>query len=295
MLFRIATCLVIFASFLTVLFSACRKGDFLAAKKYMKLKIEAFYTDSALFSFVQLNDSVIMQQASANAGGYTTILNKELDATTGDSAWLRVLIVKKNAENIEIDSMIHFTNNNEFLLLQLDPKTKPFFINKKLENATAVKPGKDSIKVRLYYNVSDSVKYPADYPTVTFRGKTVDSFNLQLYSLLPENGEYKKENLKKDMLIRSIKINRLNDYFSVYAGSGEGMVYGYDIIDIKSSRIIQKHEVGTYNGFVKGNFELGSRSGGLFQTCRITKRSIYDDEIFEEVMGVNTYLLFGLN
>lgn len=261
----------------------------------MKLRIDAFYIDSALFSCVQLNDSVILLQASADDGGYTTIIDKELDAATGDSARLKLLIVKKNAPNIEIDSVIHFTNNNEFLLLQLDPLTKPLLINRKLENAAAVKPGRDSIRVRIYYNISDSVKYSADYPTVTFRGKTVDSFNLQFYTLKPENGEYKKENVKKGKLVQGIKIDRLNDYFSMYDGSDEGMAVGYDIIDIRSSRVIQKHEIGTYNGFIKGNFEISNRSSGLFQTCRLQKGSIYDDGIFEDVPGLNTYFLFGLN
>lgn len=294
MLSRIVARVIIFIVFLIAAW-CCRKGEFIPTPRFMKLKIDAFYPDSALFSTVLLNDQIIQQQVLTGVSGFQSVLDRELDAFPGDSCKLKVLIVKKNSPNTEIDSIIHFTNNNEYLLLQLDPATKPVLINKKLENAAAIKPGKDSIKVRVFYNAADSITYPPDYPVAGLRGKTVDSLHLQLYTLTPEDGMYKQENIKKAQLIKGIKINGLNNYFSVRDGSTEGKLYGYDMLDAKTSQVIQQYKVGTYNGFIKGNFETGTRSSGLFQTCRLIKRSLFDDDMQEEVLGLNSYFLFGLN
>lgn len=283
---------------LTILiaFAACHKGDFVPSKKYMKLNIDAFYTDSSYYSIVQLDGEVIAENNSSTTG-YVHLASKELDAPDGDSGHIKLTVIKTNGETLYSDTTLHFTNNNNFLLVQLDHNTTPVWINKNIETSSLIKPGEDSVKIRFFFNASDSIRYPEDYPTVSFRGRVVDSCNIQLYSLAAnQNSEYEEVNIKKENIITGVKANVLNGYWSVCThGSVSGTVFGVDIVDIKSSRIIQKYQIGRYNGFTKGNLELSTRDNGLFQTYRLSKNTILDYDTYEDVVGFNSLFQFGLN
>jgi hypothetical protein len=267
-----------FSVILLFIFFSCKKGEFINTEKYMKLSIDAFYTDTVLFSSVSINDSVVIQNSSMVAGAYTKLLDKELNAPAGDSARIKFLIIKKHGSNIAIDSIIHFTNNNDFLLLQLDPLAKPLIINKKIESSTLVKPGVDSTKVRFFFNSAD--KIPAD------------SVDLQLYKTEKiTDGEYKSP--VKHIRINGVRKNILGKYLSIY-NKNPDIKYGFELYDAKNkNKLIQDYEWNSEDGFLKGALDIDGE--GVFRTIQLKQSTREGEYSFTLATGLNAEYIFGLN
>jgi hypothetical protein len=259
--------------------------------KAMRLTLEAYYTDTSLFHSVKLDEAVVANEAAIVAG----TLNKLFQSPAGglflkDSAKITATVVKKNNPNLAFDSTVYLTNINEFLLLQLDPRKKPVFINKRLENATAIKPGKDSVKVRFYFGSEEDFRsrIPGNNKATILRLK------LYIAERQPD-GSYQKNNTVV-ATINNIRANELTPYYSFYVPDNKE--YLFDVLDGRSGnftdaqRLIQRYDFDPdffIDSYV-GRIEKQPAIQGLFQTCRITRSSNLNG-----VRAVNAPFLFGLD
>lgn len=276
---------LLFLLFSVSLFCSCRKGDFVPGPKAMRFTLESFVTDTALFYQVQLDDSLVASQTGIFTG--TTLLATSSEGfVRKDSIRLRVLMVKKNGVNLQYDSTIFLSNVNEFLLLQLDPSQKPQLINKLLENATAIPPAEDTIKVRFFFNTSDQLVNARNGNSV------VTALNVHVAVLEPQtNGTYKTV---AGPIFQNIRVNQLSAYFSLAAGGK----YGFQLWDTTrvlaaNRKLIQNIRYSSEDlDFVEGRFETAPRSIARFQTIRIGK-SAFVDVLGDTWISYNGRYLFG--
>jgi hypothetical protein len=269
-----------------ILLNACQKGELLHFQQYVKLNVEAYYEDTSLFTTASFNDSVILQDPSSKDGGQVTSLfvnPVELPLPVGDSGRLKITVVKKRNSNIEFDSIIHLTNLNEYLLIQLDPSQRPYLLNKRTAAATLARPHEDSIKVRFYFTSNDP----------NFRNKnfspprTISKVDLELWALKEVNGEMKPVNLNRKIRVNA---NQLTDeYFSFKKGE----LYAWRILDVSpgvasNQRVVEAFEYDAdFTAFTRGFIELSDQT--VFQTVKITQT--YDNIYFQP--GLNGRYLFG--
>lgn len=292
LLFAKRTVLPLLLAFLLLQTSSCIKSaaEQLEMPRAMRISLESFYSDTSLFQAVQFDDQVLVNEARTVAGS----LNRLYQSPTGglilrDSVRIKVTVVKKNNPNLVFDSLVFMNNVNDFLLLQLDPKKKPVFINKRLENATLQPPASDSIKIRLYISAADNITNPKN------NNSKVNDFELQLYHLEEQAGNLVAV---KDKLIKGIKLEQLSDYISL----ADQRQYGYDLRDgrsglAESKRIIQTYRFTPDQGdidFTRGQLGKASRASGKFQTLRITTTFINDIN-GTDIKGFNGVYLFSLN
>ena len=267
-------------------FLACKKGDRIEGAHYMKFTLDAFLADTSLFSVVKLNDTTIGEKTGVNAGNIFNIANTGQGLMRTDSARLRVTIVKKNTANVQFDSLIFLNKINDFLLLQLNPTQKPLLINRALENATALQPGKDSIKIRFYYNNLDQIKWT--------NGRQADSIWLQLYRIEKvTDGEYKAP--QKLVLLKNIRINQLGNYISLYDGN-PNIKYGFDVLDPRNATTpgsIQKLYWQKEDGILRGTLDYYGND--KFRTIHINKSTKEGEWTFDQYTGFNGDYMFGLN
>lgn len=274
--------LIVIAGLLVI---GCSKERFEERERYMKFNLDAFYTDTSLFYNVKLDDTTIREQSSVLANRYFNMASTGQGILRADSSRLRVTVVKKNTPNLEFDSVIYLTNINDFLLIQLDPRAAPTLINKRLENATAIQPGKDSVKVRFFYNTTDNIRYT--------NNRIADSVSLQLYTTEKvTDGEYKAP--KKYLLIRGIKLNTLSSYLSLYASPSSPLRYGFELLDGRNNTtILQRYEWNNEDGFIKGVLDYAG--DGKFRTQRISRSTKEGEWTFTTATGFNADYIFGLN
>lgn len=275
--------LIIVAGCCLLVIIGCSKGDFEERERYMKFKLDAFYTDTSLFYSVKLDDTTLHESSAIEANRYFTMINTTTGIIRADSTRLKITVVKKNAPNINFDSVIYLTNINDFFLIQLDPRTPPALINKRLENATAKQPGKDSVKVRFFYNTTDNIRLA--------NNRLADSVNLQLYTTEKvTDGEYKAP--KKYLLIKGIRLNTLSSYLSLYGASNSPIKYGFELLDAKApNAILQKYTWNSEDGFIKG--VLDYYGDGKFRTLRINKSTKEGEWTFTTATGFNADYIFG--
>ncbi len=253
--------------FLTVfLLQACKKGEPVEVQSYMRLNLEAFYTDTSLFFQVKLNDQIIAEQTAVGGNKIETLVGKDLPFVT--KGHLVVTVIKKSGPNVVFDSTIFFTNFNELLLVQLDPTKKPTYINKQTETATLPEPGKDSVRVRFYYNSTDNIRR---------NGVLLSNIDLQLFSYpidsLFSRGE-KEPVLANEGRLRNISRDAVTNYFDVrfINSKKEKLGYVFDIYppaSTSSTLPVYKRYYDEFDGFVGGAMLLVNDAS--FQTLRITR------------------------
>jgi hypothetical protein len=251
--------------FVTVFFlHACEKGTPLEIQSYMRLNLEAFYTDTSLYYQVKLNDKIVNERSAIGGNKLELLAGKDLEFVT--SGRLVVTVVKKNSPNLVLDTTIFFTNFNELLLVQLDPTKKATLINKKTETVTLPKPGLDSVKVRFYYNIRRN-------------GILLTNIDLQLYSY-PIDSLFsnldKPPFLTNEGRLRNVSRDVVNDYISVRYTNKDGKKLGYvfDIYPPSSTATtlpLYKKYYDEYDGYVGGAMELVPAND--FQTVRVTRRT----------------------
>jgi hypothetical protein len=245
---------------------ACKKGDRIEVERNMRFRLDAFFPDTSVFQSVFLNDTVLANRASVNSGSSVTLANVVGGMTRLDSARLKVTIVKKSFPNIEFDSVIYLSNLNDFLLFQLDPLQKPIFINKRIENASRLRPGGDSVAIRFFFASRNGLINP----NISGRPQ-IDTLNVRLFTLeTAANGTY---SAKSYTTFTGIVKNQLSEYFVV-----EGKkIYAMEFLDARArltsaaQRSIQKIAIDETDGFVRGNLELTGSPEGKFQTFLIRK------------------------
>lgn len=278
---------------LMLLMSSCLKEDPAAVEqdRAMRLSLEAFYTDTSVFHSVTLNNQIVSNTPLVIAGE----LNSLYQSPTGglhfsDSTRIRVTVVKKSPPNLVFDSIVYLNNINEFLLLQLDRQKPPVFINKRLENATAVKPGQDSVKLRFFVSADEDFrsKIPGN-PRATL-------LRLKMYVVERQpDGSYKKSTTVVQT-INNIRLNELTPYYTFYAPDDKE--YMFDLLDARSGsftdaqRLIQKYDFDPdffIDSYI-GRLQKQAARAGLFQTARLTRSANLNG-----VRGINAVFLFGLD
>lgn len=83
--------------FLLLIIVSCRKGEIVSTQQYMRLSVEAFFTDTALHSNIQLDDSLLRSQTDIYSGNtaLAVLPFTELKRPSGDSARLEEQSSKK--------------------------------------------------------------------------------------------------------------------------------------------------------------------------------------------------------
>ncbi len=247
---------------------ACEKATPLDIQSYMRLNLEAFYTDTSLYYQVKLNDKIINEQSAVGGNKLELLAGKDLEFVT--SGRLIITVIKKSNSNLVLDTTVFFTNYNELLLVQLDPTKRATLINKKTETVTLPKPGRDSVKVRFYYNASDNIRH---------NGVVLTNIDLQLYSY-PVDSLFsnldKPPFLTNEGRLRNISRDIVNDYISVrYINKdGKKLGYAFDIYPPSSTTTtlpLYKKYYDEYDGYVGGAMELVPSN--YFQTVRVTRRT----------------------
>lgn len=249
----------------------CRKGERVEVEKYMRFKLMGFYPDSALFYEVRLNDTLLSEFAGHSGNTFVNLVNsKKEQLPFVDSARLKVSIIKKNGRNILIDSLIYLTNDNDFLLFQTDDKLPPTFINKKIAAVTERKPGKDSVRVRFFFN---------DYDDIRRNGNLLKTIELQIYSYRIDSlGGVDAPPLKLEGRYKGILSGQLTPYISLRYQNEDGpRNFVFDIYPPSTNPATQpqyKHFYDETDGFIGGSLPIEVTNGPL-QTFRITKSDFY--------------------
>jgi hypothetical protein len=253
------------------LFQNCRKGERVDVQQYMRFKLEAFYPDSALFYQVTLNDSLLSEFSGHSGNSFINLVNSKKEQLPWvDSARLKVTVVKKNGKNILLDSVIYLTNDNDFLLLQTDDKLPPTFINKKIAAVTERKPGKDSLRVRFFFN---------DYDEIRRNGNLLKTIELQVYSYRRDSlGGVDEPPLRFEGRYKGIVSGQLTPYISLRYQNEDGLRnFVFDIYPPSNNPATQpqyRHVYDEIDGFIGGNLPVELTNGTL-QTFRITKSEFY--------------------
>lgn len=259
---------ILIGCFLTVfLLHACKKGEPLEVQSYMRINLEAFYTDTSLYYQVKLDDKILREESIVGGNSVTTLLAKDVEFIT--SGRLVVKVIKKNNAVLLLDTTIFFTNFNEYLLVQLDPKKSATLVNKQTETVTLEKPGTDSIKARFYYNGSDEIKR---------NGVLLTKIDLQLYSYPADELFSRAPNpplLKTEGRLRNISSGILSDYFSLAAvdKNKKKLAYVFDIYPPSSTAAtlpLYKKKFDDTDGYTGGNLSLGDGTS-IFSTVRVAK------------------------
>lgn len=274
---------LVFVASLFVLFQNCSKGEPLEKTSYMRVKLEAFFPDTALFYQVRINDSLIAEVSGVNAGGPVNLVNGiKGQLPFLDSARLKVTIVKKNSANIALDSMVHFTNDNDFLLVQTNQRLKAGLINKKIAMATDRRPGKDSIYVRFFFSDEDDIRR---------NGALLRTIDLQIYSYRPDSlFDVNEPALRDEGRIRNVRSGEFTSYIPLRnIRDNIQRNFVFDIYPPGSSAATQpqyRRQYSEYDGYIAGDIPVGGLERGPWQTFRITKSQMSGT-------GKNGLLLFG--
>lgn len=258
---------LLFIVFFAFLFCGCKKGEEVAVQRSMRLRIEALYTDTSLYEQVKLGDSILKESKVAEGNKMILLFTGNLTYT--DSGRLTITIIKKNNPSITVDTTIRFWHTNEFLLLQLDPRQKPVFIDKKKETANHPQKNSDSVNIRFYYNADDDIRR---------NGNLLKSIDLQLYSYaldsLTVNAPY-EPSLRTEQKIAGIKSGELSNYttLAIKDSGGKQRGYVFDIYPPGSTAATKPQyprQFDEFDGYIGGGVQLGT---GSFQTLRITKKN----------------------
>lgn len=251
--------------------TGCGKEERIVTPRYMQVAVESFFPDTALYCQVKIDD-MLLADFTASAGGQIINLINGINGQIPfvDSGHLKITIVKKSSPNIIFDSLVYFTNDNNFLLLQLDATQRASLINKSIATATEIRPGTDSLKVRFFYNKDDEIKR---------NDKILSSIDIQLYSFfLDELGATEQPELKNEGRIQAVKIGALSPYYSInYQKDNRPRGYVFEIYppgSTPSTKPQYPRKYDEYDGYIGGAL-LTSPSKGNFQTFRITKIEPY--------------------
>lgn len=252
---------------LLFLLQNCSKEERVEFQKYMRFRLEAFYPDTALYYQVRLNDSILSEFTGITGGTIVNLISGQKGQLPfEDSARLHITIVKKNGRNYQLDSIVHLTNENEFLLLQTDDRLRPMIINKNIAVATERKPGKDSVRVRFFYN---------DYDDIRRNGNLLPTIELQVYSYRVDSlGGVDPPPLKFEGRYKAISRGVLTPYISLRYQEGNTMRnFVFDIYPPTNNPAATpqyRHFYDEIDGFLGGSLPVGVNNG-TFQTFRITK------------------------
>lgn len=259
--------LLLLSFLLLAFFQNCQKGEAVPYQQFMHFRLEAFYPDSALYYQVRVNDSVLSEFAGHSGGSIVNLVQGQKNQLPRlDSARLKITIIKKNGRNYILDSTVYLTNDNDFLLLQVDDKLRPTLINKRIATVTERKPGKDSLRVRFFYN---------DYDDIRRNGNILKNIELQIFSYRIDSlGNVNEPPLKDEGRIRNVRSGELTPYISLrYQNEGSKRGFVFEIYPPNSTPTTKPQYPRKYDeidGFIGGSLSVDN-SRGTFHTFRITK------------------------